>query len=254
MILGAITTFIGVSGLIDAPSECYRVFFIFLTGVLVLGIYHGLVIIPALLVTSDQLTILICRGSAPSSNDDQKKPRGLDKIPNEGEVLVHCPQPSAYLIRSPSSSLPPNCTPLTMTKLSEPFCMMPYPTSQQMSSQLVPSNPARRQLSILNRNGSELRAVSSYETTDLTNRDQVQALKGQSGELQNIRLFLPRPPIHRTLLCCAGIDPCVQHLSTSAHLRSENVRDNEPISEVTAGDESLHEAKETPASSGGKRQ
>ena len=55
VLLGATTTFISASGLIGAPAEGFRIVLLYLTGVLVLGVIHGLVIIPVFLITTDEV-------------------------------------------------------------------------------------------------------------------------------------------------------------------------------------------------------
>jgi hypothetical protein len=194
VILGAITTFISVSGLMDAPSEGYRVFFVILSGVLVLGIYHGLVIIPVLLITSDQLTSFIC--SSEPSKHGHKKSHGVDKLP-EGAVLAHRLQPGIYYISPPMASMPPNGAPLPFVDpRSEPLFSVPYQTSSfRMPPRPVFSKPVSQSPS-LRKYKSELRVVRSCTSPELCGHGQVRVFNKLREELQNTRVFLPRLPIH----------------------------------------------------------
>ena len=56
MLLGAATTVLGLSGVINPPTGGYTIFLRTIVGVIVLGIYHGLIILPVALVLVDKLT------------------------------------------------------------------------------------------------------------------------------------------------------------------------------------------------------
>lgn len=76
VILGGATTFIAVCGLINPPSESFGIYIKVMGGVIILGFYHGLVVLPVALILKDKasekcssLCCLKCEPSAGQSRD-----------------------------------------------------------------------------------------------------------------------------------------------------------------------------------------
>ena len=92
IVQGAITTLLGMSGLINAPSESYDIFFQVTVDVIVLGLYHGLLVLPVFLLISEDIARFLwgcvdcikssCGCSSPKKDEEQG---GEDSRNNLGE-------------------------------------------------------------------------------------------------------------------------------------------------------------------------
>jgi hypothetical protein len=85
IVQGAITTLLGMSGLINAPSESYDIFFQVTADVIVLGLYHGLVVLPVFLLISEDIARFLwgcvdcvkgCCGCGSKSKTGDEEERG----------------------------------------------------------------------------------------------------------------------------------------------------------------------------------